>query len=83
MKPRFDLAIENVDGELVVLDKVAGKVHQLNPSASFIWSCLSDGMSSREIALMLAETADITPEMALSDVQAVLNQFDGLGLIVH
>jgi len=27
MKPRPDLAIENADGELIVLDKAAGKVH--------------------------------------------------------
>ena len=83
MKPRTDLAIENVDGELIVLDKTAGKVHQLNASASFVWGCLNDGLAIDEIALMLSEACDIDPETALSDVHAVLAQFEGLALVVE
>ena len=83
MKPRPDLAIENVDGELIVLDKAAGKVHQLNLSASFVWNCLSDGLAIDEIALMLSEAFDLEPETALSDVQAALAQFEGLALVVE
>ena len=83
MKPRPDLAIENADGELIILDKAAGKVHQLNSSASFVWNCLSDGLAIDEIALMLSETFDVEPETALSDVQAALAQFEGLALVVE
>ena len=83
MKPRPDLAIENVDGELIVLDKAAGKVHQLNSSASFVWDCLSDGLAIDEIVLMLSEAFDLEPETALSDVQAALAQFEGLALVVE
>ena len=83
MKPRPDLAIENADGELIILDKAAGKVHQLNSSASFVWSCLSDGLAIDEIALMLSEAFDVEPETALSDVQAALAQFEGLALVVE
>ena len=82
MKPRPDLAIENADGELIVLDKAAGKVHQLNSSASFVWTCLSEGLAIDEIALELSEAFDIEPEAALSDVRAVLAQFEGLSLVV-
>ena len=83
MKPRPDLAIENADGELIVLDKSAGKVHQLNSTASFVWDCLSDGLAVDEIALMLSEAFDVEPEAALSDVQAALAQFEGLALVVQ
>ena len=83
MKPRPDLAIESADGELIVLDKASGKVHQLNSSASFVWSCLSDGLTIDEIALALSEACDIEPETALSDVQATLAQFEGLALVVE
>ena len=83
MKPRPDLAIENADGELIVLDKVAGKVHQLNSSASFVWNCLSDGLAIDEIAHMLAEAFDVEPETALSDVEAALAQFQSLALVVE
>ena len=83
MKPRPDLAIENADGELIVLDKAAGKVHQLNSSASFVWTCLSEGLAIDEIALELSEAFDIEPEAALSDVRAALAQFEGLALVVE
>lgn len=83
MKPRSDLAIENVDGELVVLDKAAGKVHQLNSSASFVWTCLSEGLAMDEIALELSATFDIEPESALTDVRAALAQLKGLKLVVE
>ena len=83
MKPRPDLAIENADGELIVLDKASGKVHQLNSSASFVWNCLSDGLSIDEIAHMLSEKFDVAPEAALSDVEAVLAQLKDLALVVE
>ena len=83
MKPRPDLAIENVDGELIILDMTAGKVHQLNSSASFVWSCLSDGLAIDEIALMFSEACNVDPEAALSDVHAALAQFEGLALVVE
>lgn len=81
MKPRPDLAVEKVDDELIVLDKAAGKVHQLNPSASFVWGCLKDGMNIDEIAARLVETYDVAPETALSDVQAAVARFDALALL--
>ena len=83
IKLRPDLVIENADGELIVLDKEAGKVHQLNSSASFIWTCLGDGLAIDEIALMLSEAFDVKPETALSDVRAALVQFEELALIVE
>lgn len=83
MKPRPDLAVGNVDSEVIVLDKVAGKVHQLNSSASFIWNCLSDGLDIDEIALLLSEAFNVEPETALTDVQVVLAQFEDLLLVVE
>ena len=83
MKPRTDLAIENVDGELIVLDKAAGKVHQLNSSASFVWKCLGDGLATDEIAVMLSEAFDVEPESALSDVRAAIVSFEDLALVVE
>ena len=83
MKQRPDLAIEDVDGELIVLDKVAGKVHQLNSSASFVWKCLGDGLATDEIAVKLSEAFDVEPESALSDVRVALANFEDLALVVE
>lgn len=80
LKPRPDLAIEIADGELIILDKAAGKVHQLNSSASFVWHCISDGFGTDEIALQLSEAFGIERETALVDVQAAVAQFEALAL---
>ena len=83
IKPRPDLAIENVDGELIVLDKAASKVHQLNTSASFIWTCLSDGLDINETVILFSEVFDVEPAPALSDVQTTLAAFANLALVVE
>lgn len=81
MKPRPDLAIEIADGELIILDKAAGKVHQLNSSASFIWQCINDGLGTEEIALQLSEAYGIERQTALVDVRAAVAQFEALALV--
>ena len=81
LKPRPDLAIEIADGELIILDKAAGQVHQLNSSASFVWQCLSDGLGAEEIAIQLSEAFGIERETALGDVQAAIAQFEALALV--
>lgn len=81
LKPRPDLAIEIADGELIILDKAAGKVHQLNSSASFVWHCISDGLGTDEIALRLSEAYGIEHEAARIDVEAVVAEFEALALV--
>ena len=50
-KPRPILAVEDSDGELIVLDKEAGGIHQLNRAASLSWQCLCEGIAADEIAV--------------------------------
>ena len=44
MKPCSDLAIEHAVGDLIVLDKAVGHFHQLDSSASFVWTCLGEAL---------------------------------------
>lgn len=81
MKPRPYLAIESVDEELVILDKAAGKVHQLNASASFVWHGISDGLGAEAIALKLSKEFDIGHETASVDVRAAIAKFRNLSLM--
>lgn len=81
MKPRPDLAIEIVDGELVILDKAAGKVHQLNASATFVWHGISDGLGAEAIALKLSKEFDVGHGTASTDVRAAIAEFRTLLLI--
>ena len=81
MKPRTDLAIENVDGQLIVLDKDGGEVHQLNQAAALIWQGLSEGLATDEIAARLTGAFEVAQERAISDVQTTVAQFTDLGLL--
>ncbi|NOY67527.1 MAG: PqqD family protein, partial [Gammaproteobacteria bacterium] len=36
---RSDLSVRIVDNEAVIVDKDSGDVHQLNPTANYIWDC--------------------------------------------
>ena len=81
-KPRPDLAVENSDGELIVLDKDAGKVHQLNQSAALVWHGLSEGLAIDDIAARIADAFDVGLDNAVSDVQTTITQLRELGLLV-
>ena len=83
MKTRPELAVEEVDGEIIVLDKAAGRVHQLNPSASFVWRGVGDGLAIEEIGIMLSEAFDVDQAQAESDARATLAQLEDLGLVVE
>ena len=81
MKPRTDLAVENADGELIVLDKDGAKVHQLNQTAALIWQGLSDGLGTDEIAVKLTCAFEVDQERAICDIETAVAQFEELGLL--
>ncbi|MCA9266537.1 MAG: PqqD family protein, partial [Planctomycetales bacterium] len=69
---RPDLAARDVAGETLLLDNVGELVHQLNATASFIWSCLDGRTSGHQIVQRLTEHYDVDPEIAARDVCAVI-----------
>lgn len=78
---RTDLVTRLVEGEVVILDRAAGKVHQLNPSAGCVWNNC-DGFSSVDsIAERLAASFDVPAETALRDVETLVKELVGLGLL--
>ena len=78
---RQDLVSRVVDDETIILDRVAGRVHRFNPTATYIWNAC-DGLSASEIASLMAADFDVVPEMLLDDVQATLSDFRRLGLVL-
>jgi hypothetical protein len=83
MHPRVrpDLMVRTVDGEAVLLDRSGGRVHQLNGTASFVWSRLDGRTSPHDVAAAVAEVFDVAPETAIRDVNALLDQFRTLNLL--
>ncbi|HSD96019.1 MAG TPA: PqqD family protein [Sulfuricaulis sp.] len=70
-----------IEGEIVILDREGGKVHQLNPVASCIWNSCDGSSSVDSIAERLVASFDVAPEKALRDVEALLQELQGLGLL--
>ena len=64
-----------------MLDRSGGRVHQLNVTASFVWSRLDGRTSPHDVAVAVAEAFDVEPETAARDVDALLEQFRTLNLL--
>ena len=60
------------DEELLLLDTVADRIHQLNPTAGFIWEKLAEDRSDAQIAQMLCDEFDVSPDQARADVEATV-----------
>jgi PqqD family protein of HPr-rel-A system len=65
----------------VVFDRAGGRVHQLNPTASFVWATLDGHTDSHEIAARLAERFAVDAAVAAHDVQSLLEQLTALDLL--
>lgn len=81
LKPRANLAVRDVEGEIVVFDRSGGRVHQLNPTASFVWGTLDGRTDSDEIAARVAERFAVEAAVASRDVRSLLEQLTALNLL--
>ena len=78
---RKGLLVREVDGELLVLDTEADRIHQLNSTASEIWRLHHAGSDANEIADALANRFEVEKDQAVTDVIQALKDFRALGLI--
>jgi hypothetical protein len=81
LKRRLDVKSRLVDGEMVVLDQQAGVIHQLNPTASFIWERCDGQSTLTDIAQQLAHAFEVDSHIAIRDVNAMIGQLEALHLL--
>ena len=81
IKARPNLLVEVVEDDLLVLDRTAGWIHKLNPSASIVWRAIERGSDPASIASELSETYDIGLETATRDTREILSKFASLSMI--
>ena len=79
---RQDLVVREVGTDTLVLDLESERIHQLNPTASFIWHHCDVASSPAEIAASLAFEFDVAQDIAIQDVQRALEMLGALKLIV-
>ena len=65
----------------MLLDRAGGFVHQLNTTASFIWSRLDGQTSPHDVAAAVVEAFDVEPEMAARDVDVLVDRLKSLDLL--
>jgi hypothetical protein len=73
-RQRPELGVRVLDGETVVLDRRAERIHQLNETASYIWERCDGSRTVSEIASELAGAFDVDPATAETDVAVVVRQ---------
>lgn len=79
-KRRSDLAVREVEGAVVVLDRRSEKIHQLNEAAGLVWRLCDGRHSVSRIADGLAKAFSLDPELAVTDTKITVRQFEELGL---
>lgn len=67
--------------QLLVFSERTQTLYSLNSSAAFMWLCLESGRSMDETSELVSETFNIGFEQALSDVEAIVAQWKGAGLL--
>ena len=67
--------------ELLLLDTVADRIHQLNSTAGLIWDKLENGDSDDDIVQMLSNEFDVSADQARTDLAATLYLFREQGLL--
>jgi hypothetical protein len=71
-----------VDGDVVILDRTRGYVHQLNATASHIWHACDGRHSVDEIAASVSAHFMDAPPNVRDAVMRTLSDLDELGLLV-
>jgi methyltransferase-like protein len=79
---RPELNVRTVDQEIVIVDTDSGEVHQLNPTASYIWDLFDGNTSIDRVTELVASDFNIDLERASVDVVAVVEQLKTLNLLV-
>ena len=72
-KRRSDLNYRTIDGETLILNREEGRLHQLNPTASFIWDCCDGNSDIAEIIDRLAAAYEVDSSTARKDVEEILS----------
>jgi hypothetical protein len=76
------LAWREIDDETVIISPNDSVMHELNDTGSFLWKNIDGKKSAAELAELLAENYEVTPDIAFSDTQALLNEMSSRKLVV-
>lgn len=70
-----------IDGEAVLLDEEANRLHHLNHSAALLWTCFDGHARVCDLAVEISEELDLPIETVLADTLAVVRDLGAQGLL--
>jgi hypothetical protein len=76
------LAWREIDDETVIISPNDSVLHELNDTGSFLWKNIDGKKSAAALAGLLVENYEVTPDIALSDTQALLEEMSSRKLVV-
>jgi hypothetical protein len=76
------LAWREIDDATVIISPSESVMHELNDTGSFLWKNIDGHKSAEELAALLAENYEVTPDTALTDTQSLLEEMSSRKLLV-
>ena len=77
------LAWREIDDETVIISPQDSVMHELNDTGSLLWKNIDGRKSAAQLAELLAANYEVTPDAALSDTQALLEEMSSRKLVVN
>ena len=75
------LLVQESGDDVLVLDREADKIHQLNQTATFIWRHIEETQTADKMAELLVEAFEVERQVAIRDVRETLNALRVLKLV--
>ena len=76
------LAWREIDNETVIISPNDSVMHELNDTGSFLWKNIDGKRSAADLAELLVQSYEVTPDVALSDTQSLLEDMSARKLVV-
>jgi hypothetical protein len=76
------LAWREIDEETVIISPTESVMHELNDTGSFLWKNIDGCRTTADLAALLAENYEVTPEVALADTESLIQELASRKLIV-
>jgi hypothetical protein len=78
---RTDVNVRVLGDETIVLDRRGHRIHQLNPTASFVWQRCDGRHAVEDIAALLVDDFDIDLVTAQKDATGTVRDLAEAGLL--
>ena len=76
------LAWREIDEATVIISPNDSVMHELNDTGSFLWKNIDGHRNAADLASLLAEIYEVTPDIALTDTQSLLEELSSRKLLV-